>query len=61
MKPTVKRYIILVLLAIGGLSVTSEKVRLGVDVLVQIIKNLPDDLLSSTPDAPKASDTAAFP
>lgn len=59
MRPNVKRYIIIVLLAIGGLSVTSEKVRMGVDVLVQIIKNLPDDLLSSTQDAPaKASDTA---
>lgn len=42
-----KKYILFVLILISGLAVGNEKVQTGIKILIEVVKNLPDDIVAT--------------
>jgi hypothetical protein len=47
----VKRYVLILLMAIGAVAVGNEKVRTCVAFLIEVVKNIPEDSSKPAPDA----------
>lgn len=51
-----KRYTLLLLMALGAISVGNERVRTSIAFLIEVVKNIPDEVTASSDNPSPATE-----